>query len=71
MPVTTISEIRDRTHCLISAAAENVLRARLLCQAARKLSHDNADLHEFLLEERLAAFSKTDRRRAERFFQVG
>jgi hypothetical protein len=69
MPSVPTAEIMERTYCLISAAAENVRRAKLLCQTARKLRHNNADFHDFLFEARLAAFSKSDRRRAERSIQ--
>ncbi len=62
IPSPPFNELRERTRSLITAAAENVATANLLCQIAREIMGDNADFRDFLLEARMAALSMRERR---------
>lgn len=63
MPFVPLNEIMERSRALISAAEENVCRAKLLCDLVHETLYDNAEVRDLLLEARITALSARERRR--------
>ena len=66
MPSEPLNETIARTRLLINAAAENVYKAKVLCELADELKYDNADFRDFLRDMRVAMQSMSQRRKEEK-----
>lgn len=66
MPSASFNEVFERTRLLINAAAENIYKAKVLCELAGELRYDNADFRDFLRDMRVATQSMSQRRKEEK-----